>query len=196
LPHGFDIAALKAAGQIDDRYLKAAAALDGRFKELAQVAQIFGVSKFDLPEHVKAAQVAMDAARLFDKQSILGGAKLDSLLNPRAHAIALPRAIDPVRLIPPPLPKHRPEAFYYSWRANRPVQKGIVTCDFWRHQKEEEIFEFEVLFTKDGEARGIVECTVHAENLTKPEQAKVTVARTLAPKSMLELARAMVEASD
>jgi hypothetical protein len=50
-----------------------------------------------------------------------------------------------------------------------------------------------VLFTKDGEARGIVECTVHAENLTKPEQAKAIVGRRIEPLSMVALAEAMVE---
>jgi hypothetical protein len=50
-----------------------------------------------------------------------------------------------------------------------------------------------VLFTRDGEARGILECTVHAENLTKPEQAKVIISRSIEPLSMIDLAEAMVE---
>ena len=55
-----------------------------------------------------------------------------------------------------------------------PVKKGALACDLWRHQNEGQAFAFEVLFTeKDGEARGSVLCTVHAENLTKPETARV-----------------------
>jgi hypothetical protein len=55
-----------------------------------------------------------------------------------------------------------------------PIKKGALTWDFWRYQNEGQAFSFEVLFTeKDGEARGSVLCTVHAENLTKPETARV-----------------------
>lgn len=91
-------------------------------------------------------------------------------------------------------PSHNPEAFYYDeWSTMVPVTEGALTCDLWRHQSDDESFEFEVLFTKDGEARGIVECTVHAENLTKPVRAKVVVMRRVEHVSMVALAKELVD---
>jgi hypothetical protein len=96
--------------------------------------------------------------------------------------------------IPPAyIPKpDEPEGFYYDWPSGKQVKKGALTCQFWRHQTDDEVFEFEVSFTKDGEARGTVECTVHAENLTTPEKAKVIVSRNVEFLSMMDLANAMV----
>jgi len=75
------------------------------------------------------------------------------------------------------------------------VKRGSLTCDLWRHQAADALFEFEVLFTTHDAARGIVECTVHAGNLTRPERAKVVVIRRIEPITMHEVALAMVEAS-
>lgn len=117
-------------------------------------------------------------------------------LDPTVYGSILPREPDylsQIRLPTMPEPPD-PESFYYDhWPTIRPVTKGALTCDLWRHQSHEEVFEIQVLFTKEGEARGIVECTVHAENLTNPEQAQVVVSRSIEPLSMVELAEAMVE---
>jgi hypothetical protein len=86
------------------------------------------------------------------------------------------------------------ETFYYDWPVNQQVKKGALTCELWRHQTGEEHFNFEVLFTKEGEVNGMVQCTVHAENLTKPEQARVTVIRTIKTLSIIDLLKAMIEA--
>ena len=45
-----------------------------------------------------------------------------------------------------------------------------------------------------GDARGVVECTVHADNLTEPRQAKVIVERKIESIGMFDLAKAMVDA--
>jgi hypothetical protein len=76
----------------------------------------------------------------------------------------------------------------------RPVKKGALICELWRHQTGEGEFNFEVLFTKEGEAHGMVQCTVHAENLTKPEQASVIVVRTIKALGMIDLAKSMIKA--
>lgn len=101
------------------------------------------------------------------------------------------RLLSPLALVPKP---HDPEGFYYDWPSNETVKKGALTCDLWRHRTGDEVFEFEVLFTKDGEARGAIVCTVHAENLTNPVQAKIIVYRTMKPLDLSELAQSLVEA--
>jgi hypothetical protein len=55
-------------------------------------------------------------------------------------------------------------------------------------------FEFEVVLDEDAEARGVVECVVHAENLVEPARAKVVVERVAEPFSVLELAKSLVDA--
>ena len=92
--------------------------------------------------------------------------------------------------------KHGPEDFYYDeWSPQDVVRRGALTCSLWRHQTDEEFFEFEILFDDTvGEARGAVECTVHAENLTKPEQARLIVARVIEHFSARDLADAMIKA--
>jgi hypothetical protein len=89
-----------------------------------------------------------------------------------------------------------PEAFYHDWPVAQQVKKGALTCELWRHQTGEEHFNFEVLFTKEGEANGMVQCTVHAENLTKPEQSRVIVIRNIKSLGMIDLANAMIEAGE
>ncbi|MCC8964291.1 hypothetical protein H8A95_18685 [Bradyrhizobium sp. Pear76] len=61
--------------------------------------------------------------------------------------------------------------------------------------RRDELFEFNVLFGKAGDVRGVVQCTVHADNLTVPAQARVIVERTIEPLGMFDLAKAMVDTS-
>ncbi|NNH83557.1 hypothetical protein HLH89_21345 [Rhizobium laguerreae] len=91
-----------------------------------------------------------------------------------------------------PEPKN-PERFYYEWPLREDVNKGALTCELWRHHSRDEIFDFEVVFTGDGPAKGTVECTVHADNLTKPENARIIVSRVVEYLSMAEVAAAMVK---
>lgn len=89
--------------------------------------------------------------------------------------------------------RHDSEGFYWDWPEHETVAKGALTCDLWRHQADEELFTFSVKFDQDDAARGIVLCTVHAENLTKPEQAKVIVGRNIEPFTVKDIAEGMVE---
>lgn len=177
---GFDLASLRAAG-----------AIGGQYKVLAEASKSLRLAG-QLP-FSNLGVLSAEAARLMQTASIFNSVRgLDqavqrSLLRREADYL------DQIRLPQMPSPPE-PESFYYDdWPTMRPVTKGTLTCDLWRHQADEETFEFEALFTKDGEARGIVECTVHAENLTTPKQAKVIVSRSIEPLSMVELAEAMVE---
>ncbi|MCB0081500.1 MAG: hypothetical protein KDE47_11230, partial [Caldilineaceae bacterium] len=81
------------------------------------------------------------------------------------------------RIIPQPIfnprdfriPKHDPEGFYYSdWELYEPTSSGSLTCDLWRHSSDAETFEFEIVFPKDSSGNAAIECSIHAENLTKP----------------------------
>lgn len=154
------------------------------------IAELEKARLLPLSRHLGLGGAAADAARLFARPSIfeppfssaLGAtATLMPTTRPRISALTLP-------------PRHDPEAFYWDWPAEEAVKTGALTCDLWRHQTVEQIFEFEVLFDQEGEARGTVECSVHAENLTKPEQARCIVGRVLERFSVREIAAAMVEA--
>ncbi|MGG7518777.1 PIN domain-containing protein [Allorhizobium undicola] len=89
-----------------------------------------------------------------------------------------------------------PERFYYDWPKDEDVKEGALTCNLWRHHSEVEIFDFEVVFTGEDAARGTVECTVHADNLTVPARARLVVSRQIESLSMLETAKALVDACD
>lgn len=181
---GFDLSALKATGVFDDRY-----------KNIADVSRRLAAGLDPFSESVRRLNAADAATRFLKSESILNTFRANSLLSPSVPASILRPPTDYLSsLRVPQIPVHEPESFYYEWPPTRAVTKGALTCDLWRHQTGEEIFEFEVEFTKDGEARGSVECTVHAENLTRPEQARVIVSRTIEPLSMIDSAEAMVEA--
>ncbi|MDB5636536.1 MAG: hypothetical protein JWP51_1444 [Bradyrhizobium sp.] len=128
-------------------------------------------------------------------QVSMGVAGIDAAMRAAMTPIVEPVrdfSINQFRLPDPP----KPEEFYYaSWPTIRPVQKGALTCQLWRHQTDDEIFEFKVVFGKNGDARGVVECAVHADNLTEPRQAKVIVERKIESIGMFDLAEAMVDAS-
>jgi len=115
---------------------------------------------------------------------------VDPVAMPTVEAI---RGLSLESFRPPEPPK--PEEFRYdSWPRKGSVVKGALTCQLWRHQMEDEIFEFNVRFVKKGEARGTVDCEVHADNLTEPAQARVIVERTVENVSMLDVAQAMIDA--
>lgn len=91
-------------------------------------------------------------------------------------------------------PKHDKEAFYYDeWPPDTPVRSGAVTCDLYRHRNGEMEFEVEVVFAQDGDIRGAVLCTVHAENLTAPVSLRIAVRRSIEEYSLLERARGLVD---
>ncbi|RWM12863.1 MAG: hypothetical protein EOR72_20285 [Mesorhizobium sp.] len=170
----------KAAQGLDISKLMASAALDQHHKLMAEASKTLG--RLD-PASVSAAARLMqhDVLRTLGSEASFGRPSLETI------------SLRPLRtMIPEP---QDPEAFYYDdWPTTGIVKTGALTCDLWRHQAGEEVFEFEVIFTKPGEARGVVECTVHAENLTRPEQARVVVIRTVGSLGMAEVANAMVDA--
>lgn len=109
--------------------------------------------------------------------------------------IATPTYIDIPAIRMPLLPeKHDPEGFYYErWPKGKPTKRGALTCDLFRHQRGEEVFEIDVLFPDDGDVTGAVRCTVEAENLTKPAELLVPVSRKIEAYSLMVIAGDMVE---
>lgn len=121
--------------------------------------------------------------------------RMSALNNPLSAHYTRGLVDSPTFKVPPmPTPhQHDPEAFYFQWKRMLPIKTGALTCDLWRHQAGEKTFEFEVVFDDEGPARGSVLCTVHAENLTLPAQARVKVERKVEEFRPLELAKTLVE---
>lgn len=140
---------------------------------------------------------ASDAMRRM-QDSLAGVTRLDDAMRAAIHPTATakfePMPIMSPHLIRPPRPPDPEEFYYASWPVDSPVQKGALTCQLWRHQTGEEIFEFNVLFGGTGATRGVVECTVHADKITEPPKAKVIVERRIEAISMFDVAKAMVDA--
>jgi hypothetical protein len=171
-------AARKPAPGFDLSSLKAADAFGDHSKRLIEASRTFDLAaRLDPMSRYRGLNAAVEAARLLPTHSILDSFRAGSSLDPLVHGTIMP-VLSSIHL--PHIPKRRdPEGFYYDWPASQAVTKGALTCDLWRHQTEEKIFEFEVKFTKAGEAGGTVECIVHAENITRPEQARAIIRRTI-----------------
>jgi hypothetical protein len=181
LPSGFDIASIKSATEAH--------------KQFTSVVKNLGLDRWSDPNYLNSINTASDLVKRWSDPNLLAASRFDSLVSPASFATITPREIEPFRIPRIPVPKpHDPEAFYFdNWRRGRPVTKGALTSDIWRHQTSEKTFEFEVLFTNDGELQGAVECTIHADNLTQPERVVVTVSRSFEPLSMLDLAKSLVD---
>jgi hypothetical protein len=182
---GFDIAELAAHASLGDYS-----------KKMAEVSKALGL--LDLKtnsEHFRILNGVAEASKLMQPQlSIFDTPGFNSIFKASVFAaipdhVAYPLRLSQIKITEP----HDPEAFYYDWPMAQQVKKVASTCDLWRHQAGEEVFEFMVVFTNEGATRGTVQCTVHAENLTKPEQARVIVGRRIESFSMMSLANMMVE---
>ena len=182
---GFDISNLKKLGLTDHSKILADAS-----KALSIAGQLDGIT------NLWGSSAANEMARLLRSPAsvadLIGSSSIDRIMNANISQ----RDTDfltPIRI--PQLPRPRdPESFYYDdWPEIRATSKGALTCALWRHKSMEETFEFDVIFTKDGEAGGEVECTVHADNLSRPEKSKVIVRRLIEQLSMMQLAETLVE---
>ena len=115
-----------------------------------------------------------------------------SLFEP--SGIAKPAYLDVSTILPPMPEKHNPEGFYYDkWQKAKPSKRGALTCDLFRHQRGEELFEVDVLFPDDGDVTGAVRCIVEAENLTKPVELLIPVSRKIETYSLASVAEQMVK---
>jgi hypothetical protein len=174
------------------QHASAASSRDEKYRGIADLSKAALGPHYPFVQHPKGFEAgAAFAVASQIRSSMIGTPGLDAILKPSGPSISH-QLIQAAR---DSIPKARnPETFYYDWPATRQVEKGALTCELWRHQTGEEEFSFEVLFAKEGEANGMVQCTVHAENLTKPEQARVIVVRTIKTLGIIDSANAMIEA--
>jgi len=136
-----------------------------------------------MPEHVQAA---LNTTKTFADH-------IEQHRLKTARAITVPDFGTLRPILPHPPPAHDPEAFYFDdWPPEVPVRTGALTCDLFRHQNGTEAFQMTVVLPEEGNAAGSVLCTVHAENLTKPETLRVPVRRTVERFDLAEIAEAMV----
>ncbi|HEY4113908.1 MAG TPA: PIN domain-containing protein [Rhizomicrobium sp.] len=173
-----DISVLGTAG-----FLKQFEGLDAAARAFGNVDHLFSASRM-LEQAGGISHLLAQHQRVFETPG------MEAILR---SAVSRPEIDIPIirPFIPP---AHDAEAFYYDdWPTMRPVKRGALTCDLWRHQNSEEVFEFGVVFTSEGQARGSVLCTVHAENLTRPETSRISVVRKVETFKPLNLAHAMIE---
>lgn len=152
-----------------------------RIGDLARIGSVGTV----FPEFSRAANVLGTNRELVD--SMLGG-------TTKLEALDIAQSLDIVNHYKSMMPtKHDKEVFYYDdWPTDEPVISGALTCDLYRHKTGEKLFEVDVLFPPNGNARGAVVCTVHAENLTEPVSIRIPVSRCIEEYSLLEQAQALV----
>lgn len=141
----------------------------------------------------RLAESASGDIRLFEEnekiRQSLNGVLFRSDVTTSAHTFDA----NSIHYIPQIQQRHEEEAFYFDdWSPDIPIRKGALTCDLFRHMMGEEIFEFEVIFPNDGDTRGAVLCTVHAENLTEPVSLRIPVSRMIAEFSLLDQAEEIV----
>ena len=69
-----------------------------------------------------------------------------------------------------------PNVFYYkSRRPNEPGKSFSLECEQWRHGTGEEPFDVEICISVTDDVAGVIECVVHAENLSVPTSRTVHI---------------------
>lgn len=140
-----------------------------------------------LADFARGIRSPLDQLKLYGNHDPLG----DLIRSPNASRSSF---YDLAKIQPIHFPKpHHPEGFYYDkWPTVTPVKRGSLTCDLFRHHREEEVFTTNVVFPADGDASGAVKCIVEAENLTKPVEVVVPVSRKINAYSLLAAAEEMI----
>ena len=95
-------------------------------------------------------------------------------------------------MLNPTPPRRDKEVFYYydTPKDDTPVNSISLTCDLWRHAMAPQAFTVRIVPSITYiEVTGEVICTVHADNLTKPEVFKLVVTLSPEHQSALSLAR-------
>lgn len=85
-----------------------------------------------------------------------------------------------------------PETFHYKWPEDKPAQTDVLTRELWRHKVGKEIFIYEIVFMEAGTTSGTMTCTVHADNLTTPESARINFKKSTEAISLKTLVEEMI----
>ncbi len=93
------------------------------------------------------------------------------------------------------LPRDPNEFYYKSSRSTIPTESFNLGCGQWRHGVDEEIFECELCFDKSSqEVKGVLECSIHAENLSIPFKKMVlVVGKAVSSVSVRDYAEKMIK---
>ena len=83
-----------------------------------------------------------------------------------------------------------PDSFYYKPESpSEPVQSFMLECEQWRHGTAEEVFYGEIYVDRnEDEISGVLECEIHAENLSTPIKDRTPVRIKVRRVSVLEYA--------
>jgi hypothetical protein len=114
-----------------------------------------------------------------------------------AFTEAANRPIGPESLLPirPRIKQHDPNRFYYKPdRPSRPSEQFSLECQQWRHGIEPELFVGQIHFDEAAETiSGLIECRIHAENLSQCVETSVPVRIRVQRIGVLEIAGKMIE---
>lgn len=88
-----------------------------------------------------------------------------------------------------------PNGFYFKeGQAGKPGESVSFTCQQWRHVHEPEVFEMDILCSKEpGMYSGALNVTAHAANLTQPGTLRLPLRLTVSSESCFALAEQMVQ---
>ena len=109
--------------------------------------------------------------------------------------------IDTMFKLPLPVARYSPldvrrdpnDFFYKHGRADTPVESFMLECEQWRHGISEEYFDGTIFVESDAsDAKGVIECEIHAENLSKPVKEVVTVTIAIEKPSTLSFAQDLI----
>lgn len=162
--------------------LESLAAIRPAFAEIERLVR--AAEAFRVPDSMASVMRAVEEQQRLNS-ALAGGAHLDTAIRDRLYDIPIMR--------PVPVVRHDSEAIYYEdWPPDVAVARGALTCDLFRHRREEELFACEVVFPEEGNVGGAVLCKVEAENLTEPVALRVPVSRKIERTDLLEAAEALV----
>jgi hypothetical protein len=95
----------------------------------------------------------------------------------------------------PRITPHDPNGFYYKPdRPSQPSEQFSLECQQWRHGIEPELFVGQIHFDETAETMsGLIECRIHAENLSQCVEKSVPIRIRVQHVGVLETAEKMVE---
>ena len=150
----------------------------------------------DLSRFASAGTALSDLTRtasLIGRERALRGTVLGGLAEPKLVGVVHPLEIAPLPELILPTRNDKVAFYYDDWPLDEPVRIGALTCDLYRHQNGEVLFEVDAVFPPDGDVWGAIVCTVHAENLTEPVSVRIAVSRCIEKYPVLEQAQALVD---
>lgn len=114
--------------------------------------------------------------------------QFDAIIDPNSYQFREPLPLDYSDL------RRDPNQFYYKpERSIVPTESFDLECEQWRHGRGAEIFEGELCFDQDSrEICGVLECSIHAENLSTPVKKAIRVRGIVTPASVRECANALL----